>query len=194
MRNRNVCNNWSTNRFHGNQKRTNDTNEIYQSAPAIFRVIFKDVGHLRMNREDWNRFHWTLPASSLFRNRFPNLKFRCTTKGIIVLSDQAREMISRIPFFLIDVVRDYLTDEDRTEQKMCWFRRKRFSSPATCSRFSFRYDEELSTMIWQCFRCSHCHVPSIPRLSTPRFQSRLWKKRWKSDEWWGTFRRKIGSW
>jgi len=52
MRNRDVCSNWSTNRFHSNQKRTNDTNEIYQSAPAILRVIFKDVGHLRMNRED----------------------------------------------------------------------------------------------------------------------------------------------
>lgn len=40
------------NRFHGNRERANDTDEIYESAPAMLRVIFKDVGHLRMNRED----------------------------------------------------------------------------------------------------------------------------------------------
>lgn len=42
----------ASNRFHGSQKRANDTDEIYESAPAILRVIFKNVGHLRMNRED----------------------------------------------------------------------------------------------------------------------------------------------
>lgn len=40
------------NRFHANRKRANDTDKIYESAPAMLCVIFKDVGHLRMSRED----------------------------------------------------------------------------------------------------------------------------------------------
>lgn len=85
------------NRFHGNRKRANDINEIYESAPAILHVIFKDVGHLRMNRECWNRFHLTLflvPPSSV---RFFGIAFLAWNsdarwKGIIVVSNQAREM------------------------------------------------------------------------------------------------------
>lgn len=49
----------------------------------------------------------------------------------------------------------------------------RFRSSAACSGFSFTYDKGLSRMIWQCFRCSHCHVPSIPQLSARLFQCRL---------------------
>lgn len=96
MRSRDVCGVIGTpDRFHGNRKRANDTDEIYESAPAILGVIFKDVGHLRMNREDWNRFHWTLfpfPRVRSFGIVFLAWNSDARRKGITVLSDQAREM------------------------------------------------------------------------------------------------------
>lgn len=35
--------NWSTDRFHGNRNQTNDTNEIYESAPRRCFALFLKI-------------------------------------------------------------------------------------------------------------------------------------------------------